>query len=139
MPRLENPRHEAFAQYLSEGCSADEAHQKAGYKPNRGNAVRLKAKESVQTRLAELQERAQRQHDVTVHSLTTMYMEAAQMARQNGKSEALSKAADSLAKLHGLWVDRSENTNVNYAVTDEPQMAPDQWQREFAGKSSEVH
>lgn len=51
---LTNPRHEAFAQSLAKGLTADAAYAEAGYRPNRGNAVRLKANESVQRRVAEL-------------------------------------------------------------------------------------
>lgn len=51
---LTNPRHEAFAQSLAMGLTADAAYAEAGYRPNRGNAVRLKANESVQRRVAEL-------------------------------------------------------------------------------------
>ena len=53
-PPLANPRHEAFAQALARGLTADAAYAEARYRPNRGNAVRLKANESVQRRVAEL-------------------------------------------------------------------------------------
>lgn len=55
MPVLPNARHERFAQELAKGKTADEAYQLAGFKPNRGNATRLKANESVVKRLEELQ------------------------------------------------------------------------------------
>lgn len=58
MPALENARHEAFAQSLAKGKTADEAYVLAGYKANRGNATRLKANESVGKRVSELTERA---------------------------------------------------------------------------------
>ena len=50
MPPLRNARHEAFARALFEGETADEAYVKAGYSENRGNASRLKAKESILNR-----------------------------------------------------------------------------------------
>lgn len=56
MPVLKNPKHEAFAQGLAGGKSADQAYQDAGFSANRGNATRLKAKESVAARVAELTE-----------------------------------------------------------------------------------
>jgi phage terminase small subunit len=43
----------------------------AGYSENRGNASRLKANESIQTRLAELQAAAAKASEVTVQSLLT--------------------------------------------------------------------
>lgn len=58
MPALPNPRHEAFAQALASGKTADEAYQVAGYSPNRGNATTLKANQSISKRVAELVEAA---------------------------------------------------------------------------------
>lgn len=55
MPFLTNARHEAFAQALAKGKTADEAYALAGFKPNRGNATRLKANDSIQKRVLELQ------------------------------------------------------------------------------------
>lgn len=57
MPVLSNQRHEAFAQGLAQGKSADEAYETAGYSENRGNASRLKSNENITNRVAELQGR----------------------------------------------------------------------------------
>lgn len=57
MPVLENPKHERFANALVEGMSADAAYAAAGYKPNPGNATRLKRNDSILKRVAELQVR----------------------------------------------------------------------------------
>lgn len=54
MTALGNPRHEAFAQGVAKGMTADEAYTAAGYKPNRGNAARMKANESILARIDEL-------------------------------------------------------------------------------------
>ncbi len=54
MPALENTRHELFAHELAKGATVDEAYQNAGFKPNRGNAATLKAKQSVSNRANEL-------------------------------------------------------------------------------------
>jgi len=51
MPVLPNPRHEAFAQALAKGKTADEAYALAGYKPNRHNASRLKTNEHIGKRV----------------------------------------------------------------------------------------
>lgn len=56
MPVLTNPRWEAFAAGLAKGKTGDQAYQDAGYAPNRGNAARLKANESILARMAELRE-----------------------------------------------------------------------------------
>ena len=57
MPVLPNQRHEAFAQALAKGKTADEAYTLAGFKPNRGNATRLKANDSIRKRVDELQQK----------------------------------------------------------------------------------
>jgi len=54
MPVLKNARHEKFAQGLASGKTADEAYEQAGFKPNRGNASRLKANESILHRVEEI-------------------------------------------------------------------------------------
>jgi len=52
---LHNQRHERFAQYLAQGKTADESYELAGFKPHRGNASSLRAKQSIQDRVAYLQ------------------------------------------------------------------------------------
>jgi hypothetical protein len=56
MPALENPKHEAFAQQLARGKPVSKAYRIAGFLPNRGNASRLKAHESIRARTAEIKE-----------------------------------------------------------------------------------
>jgi len=51
---LANARHEAFAQALAKGSTADAAYAECGYRPNRGNAIRLKANEHIRSRVAAL-------------------------------------------------------------------------------------
>nr|WP_329959092.1 hypothetical protein [Shinella sumterensis] len=57
MPVLKNARHESMAQALAKGKTADEAYALAGYKPDRGNASRLTANDSVQRRVDEIKSR----------------------------------------------------------------------------------
>jgi len=56
MPVLKNSRHEKFCLALASGKSASAAYIEAGYKPNKDNASRLKAKDSISARVRELQE-----------------------------------------------------------------------------------
>lgn len=51
---LKNARHERFAQELAKGATADAAYTAAGFKPNRGNATRLKLNESIFDRVQEI-------------------------------------------------------------------------------------
>ena len=55
---LPDAQHERFACELAKGASQDEAYELAGFSRNRGNACRLKAKESVSQRVKWLQEQA---------------------------------------------------------------------------------
>ena len=48
---LKNVKHEKFAQGLAEGKGVSEAYVEAGFEPNRGNASRLKATESIKGRV----------------------------------------------------------------------------------------
>lgn len=57
MPVLKNARHEQFAQGLAKGMTGDDAYIAAGFAPNRGNAARLKANESIRKRVAEITSR----------------------------------------------------------------------------------
>ncbi len=62
MPMLQNQRHERFAQGLAQGKTAAQAHEDAGYAPNRFNASTLKTNKNVIDRVLELQgNRAERQ------------------------------------------------------------------------------
>lgn len=122
MPVLKNPRHEAFAQALAEQKTADEAFVIAGFKPSRGNASRLKAKDSVRARVAELLEKRSRKSDVTVESLARELDEAREIAIKEGQSAAAVSATMSKAKLFGLDVNKSVNVNLNsnfHEQTDE--------------------
>lgn len=65
MPRLRNARQEAFAQARAAGQTIDAAYVEAGYKPNRSNASQLNAKQHVQDRIGELQDRAAERAEIT--------------------------------------------------------------------------
>lgn len=54
MTILTNARHEAFAQGVARGLTADQAYEAAGYKPNRHNAARLKTNEHIASRIEEI-------------------------------------------------------------------------------------
>jgi phage terminase small subunit len=66
MPVLENPRHEAFAQGLAKGKTADDAYTLAGYRPHRGNASTLRANQNISDRVAELLSSSANRAEITV-------------------------------------------------------------------------
>jgi len=113
MPALENARHERFAQELAKGKTADEAYQEAGYSENRGNATRLKANESVASRVAEIQNAAAKRTEITVASITERLLAIASKGEGTSEAPMLAVARASLmdaAKLNGLVVEKQELT-----------------------------
>lgn len=125
MPILPNPRHEAFAQALAKGKSADEAYQMAGFKPDRGNASRLTANDSVQARVAELQGMAADRVVVDRQWVLTKLIENATNTQASNPG-ASNKALELIGKELGMFVDRSENVNHNYEISDSPP-SEDEW------------
>ena len=132
MPALKNDRHERFAQGLAKGLSADEAYREAGYKPNRGNAIRLKANENVLKRLSELQEQNARKTAVTVQSLTEELEEARGLALSEKQSSAAVSATMGKAKLHGFAVEKRHHSGTVALVTITPDQLKELSQDELA-------
>lgn len=129
MPALANARQEAFARALAEGMSATDAMAIAGYSGNPRNSTRLKKNHEIARRVAELQGQAAVRTGITLERLTEMLTEDRDLARSLGQSAAAVAASEKLGKLHGLFVERSENVNTNYNISDEP-MSADEWERE---------
>ena len=105
---IRNARHERYAQALAAGKSAAEAYELAGYRPNKGNAVRLKDNEHVRKRVAELQARGAERAEVTLVSLLAELEEARLLALQENQSSAAVQATLGKAKLTGHIIDRRE-------------------------------
>ena len=66
MPVLTNARHETFAQALAGGKTASQAYVLAGYKPNDGNAARLRSNDRVTARVAEILGKAAARVEVSI-------------------------------------------------------------------------
>lgn len=108
MPVLENHRWERFAQGLAQGKTADEAYQTAGYKENRHNASRLKANETILSRVSELQQKAATRTEVTIEDLVAEMDENRELALKNDQISAAVAATTAKAKMLGLIIERSE-------------------------------
>ncbi|TPM37041.1 hypothetical protein [Mesorhizobium sp. B2-3-2] len=130
MPVLDNQRHEAFAQALAKGKSADEAYAEAGYKPDRGNASRLTANDNIAARVAELQGMAADRVVLTREWIIAKLVENATNTQESNPS-ASNKALELLGKEIGMFIDRSENVNHNYEISDEP-LTDDEWSEAYA-------
>lgn len=113
MPALSNPKWERFAQSLFRGKTQIEAYTEAGYKADSGAANRLSGNISIQRRVAELLDASSLRVEVTVASLIKEAGEIQAAAMQEKQLSAASAALTIKAKLAGLWVDKSENTNRN--------------------------
>lgn len=136
MPPLDNPKHERFAQGLAKGQSQAEAYAEAGYAASEPHASRLASNGKVQTRVAELQERGALRTEVTLESLIREANEIQTAAKADKQHSAAIAALTAKAKLAGLWVDRTENENVNtsYVVSGEPVDNIEEWESEHAPK-----
>lgn len=120
MPVLSNTRHEAFAQALAKGKTADEAYVLAGFKPNRGNAATLKANQSISNRVAELQSKAAQKVEVTVESLARELEEARDLALKHQQTSAAVSATMGKAKLFGLGSETRKVTGTIQVINITP-------------------
>ncbi len=149
---LRNSRHEAFARELSKGSSASEAYRNAGYRPNRGAASRLQHDSSILQRVAEMHaldaemvkeatERATQALAIDREWVLGKLMENVERSMQarpvrdgdgNASGEyrydgsVANRALELLGKELGMFVDRSENVNTNFTVSDQP-MSEEEW------------
>lgn len=91
-----------------QGKSADAAYQEAGFKPNRGNATTLKAKQSIQARVAELTHRAEANVVVTREWVLEQLIDNARLAKAAGDFGPANKAVELLGKEIGMFIERKE-------------------------------
>src|ERR1700720_316422 len=128
MAPLRNAKHERFAHELAEGKSMSEAYQMAGYRPNRSHASRLVTNGNIKGRVAELQDAAAAETQITIESLIKEAADIQERATKAGQCSAAIAALIAKAKLAGRWMERAEqrNTNVNYVVSDQP-MTGEEW------------
>ena len=116
MSVLKNPRHERFAQLLTHGMSADEAHTKAGYRPDRGNAVRLTTNDSIGERVVELQAVAAERTVITLESHLRDLKHLRDKACAAGRYSAAISAEIARGRVAGLYVERIEAVERNFVV-----------------------
>ena len=107
-------KQEGFCQSYIETGSATEAYRlhynAEKMKPatvNR-NATALLKNNTITTRLAELRGQHQERHNITVDSITNMYLDDREDARTAKQYATAVAATTGLAKLHGLVVDRKQ-------------------------------
>jgi phage terminase small subunit len=108
MAPLRNTRHEKFCQFLLQGETAIDAHEKAGFARSDANSSRLKANAKVAERLAELQNEVAGENKITVASLLDELEDARKRADSLDMLSAVVKAISEKAKIAGLMVQKVE-------------------------------
>ena len=116
MSVLKNPRRERFAQLLTHGMSADAAHTKAGYRPDRRNVTRLTTNDDIRERVAELQAAAARQAVITLESHLKDLLDLREEARKEGRYAAAISAEIARGRAAGLYVERIEAVDRDFVV-----------------------
>ena len=117
-------KQEAFARAYIETGNASEAYRRAydveNCKPEGiwVNACKLLKSANVSLRVEQLKAEVAERHDITVDLITDGYLEAAELARATASAQALTGAYTALAKLHGLIVDKSQNTSVTVDLNE---------------------
>lgn len=139
MPALSNHRHERFAQYLAKGMTGDEAYQRAGYKPNRNNASRLRANESIQARVAELQDVGAQRAEMTVEEHVRKLEEMRQKALKSGQLSAAIRAEELQGKVAGHYIERHEVEQHTTVSSDPLEADPQDWEQEFGTADDSLH
>lgn len=129
MAALSNPRHERFAQELAKGKSASEAYIAAGYEESRSAASRLSTNVNVQSRVAELQERAAANVVISREWVLEQLVDNAKLAKAAGDISPSNQALSLIGKELGMFVERTENVNIEHVVSgDLP--TPEEWEAE---------
>jgi hypothetical protein len=95
-----------------------------------GISARLLAFVNIAARLKELQAEAAAKHQITVESMIADFAQDAKDAKADKQHGAAVSARTAIAKLAGLWVDRSENLNGNYAISDKP-LSEQEWKDQY--------
>jgi len=122
------PKQENFCQKYIELENASDAYR-AAYNSDKmksttinRNAKAMMDDNKISTRIAELNERAVKRHDITIDNLTTELIADRKLARDCEQASPAITATMSIAKLHGLDVNKTElsgNINVNFNTTYE--------------------
>ena len=134
---LKNPRHEKFAQGLAQGMTADAAYTEAGYKPDRGNAVRLTANDSICDRVADLQAVAAGQAVITLESHLHDLKDLRDKACAEGRYSAAISAEIARGRAAGLYVGRIEAVERDFVVRLPAKVEnTEEWVKQYGPKPS---
>ena len=116
------PKQKKFAQVWHATGNKSEAYRQAYNAENMSDAAIVsKAYEvsvngEVAVRFAELQKAAQKRNNVTVDTVSQMYLEAWHLAKKISNPSAMVSAAGGMAKLHGL--NAPDKQRVDHSSSD---------------------
>lgn len=149
MPVLKNPKYERFAQEIVAGTQTDIAYERAGYRPSRNNAHRLKAHPQVRSRIEELLkvgevrvvqvlEKAALTREWVIDQLienverAMQHREVMQGGKPTGEyvydGAVANRALELLGKEIGMFVERRANLNFDLeALPDDQRRATIEW------------
>jgi phage terminase small subunit len=127
MPALANPRHERFAQELVKGASASDACRAVGIDPR--NSTRLMKNDEISRRVDELQERAVSDVLLSREWVLEQLVDNATKAKQAGDFGPSNQALNLLGKELGMFIERTENVNIEHVVSDDLPTA-EEWETE---------
>lgn len=126
--------------HIVEGLQIGEAYTRAGY-TSRGNSAasagsRLlqtpEAQEYVREMAGEQQKIAKEKFDWSVENFLELGLTLFHECRQNGDLKAASSQYERLAKVAGLWVERTETSATHRLISDRPApMDEQEWLSRF--------
>lgn len=139
MPRLQNQRHEIFAQYVVSGLTKARAYEKAGFEYNVSNAARVSQYEEVAERIKELAD--ERAHKAAVSHVWVLGR-LKRLAIHGKHESARVRALELIAKHLGMF-EHKQSVHVHHTgigVEQKPdlsRLAPEEFTklRELVDKS----
>ena len=111
MPVLDNPKHDLVAQGFAGGKKAKDVLGEAG--------TSYKKKPEIRSRIKEILEHKTLDLELNIANLTKMYFFTFNEATAANQHSAAKGCLDSLAKLHGLIVEREDRTKPLGLSADE--------------------
>jgi phage terminase small subunit len=155
---LADEKWERFCQAVADGQTATDAYLAAGFAVKdrvvaKANAWRLLKHDKIKQRLGELQgwlderisvskelfesklaqevERQANKIVADINWITAQLVDAHEEAKRKNDIAGRCRALELLGKSRGMFVDKTETSNVNYAVSDTP-MSAEQWAKKYA-------
>ena len=119
MRPIKNPRHEAFANHVALGKPLSRAYELASYKPNRGNAVRMKANESIRRRITQLRKEHNAMTKRTREEHIAKMIERETKADSKGQYAAAQAVARDISQ-HNNWVTDRKEVTIKQDTMDLP-------------------